>query len=141
MNPIHSFYRLAGLLLLVFSVSSCAVVVLGAAAAGAGVAGTKFVNGGLKVDVLARPNQVARAAEQALMALRMHEVSSSATVVDGYVDAVTADDKRIKIVVKRRTDDISRLSIRVGTFGDQQTSQLIYDQMRQHLPRQATNLQ
>jgi uncharacterized protein YceK len=135
MNPI---YRCYFLLLVLFGLSGCAAVVIGAAAAGAGAAGNSYANGALKVDVLARPNQVARAAEKALAALRMQDISSSATLIDGYVDGLTADDKKISIKIKRRTDEISRLQIRVGVFGDRQTSQLIYDQMRKYLPKEAT---
>jgi uncharacterized protein YceK len=135
MNPI---YRCYFLLLVLFGLSGCAAVVIGAAAAGAGAAGSSYVNGALKVDVLARPNEVARAAEKALAALRMQDIVSSATLVEGYVDAMTADDKTVSIKIKRRTDEISRLQIRVGVFGDRQTSQLIYDQMRKYLPKEAT---
>jgi hypothetical protein len=67
--------------------------------------------------------------------LKLHLITSdggkhalSATVV-----ARDAADKRVTIELKTVTQDITKVSIRVGTFGDKTQQQLIYDKIRDNL--------
>jgi hypothetical protein len=52
----------------------------------------------------------------------------SATIV-----ARDAADKRVTIRLKVRTELTTKLSIRIGTFGDQTKSQMIYNRIKENL--------
>jgi hypothetical protein len=111
------------------SLSSCLV-----AAAGAGAAGTAYVMGSLDGTLPASPEQVVQASESVLKEKEMHMVSSEATGVDGKVVARTALDTKVDITIKRQDEKNSKISIRVGTFGDRGLSTEILEKIRAKLP-------
>ncbi|MER3446715.1 MAG: hypothetical protein C4291_07690 [Candidatus Dadabacteria bacterium] len=49
----------------------------------------------------------------------------SATLV-----AFTADGKKIQIALNRKAENVTEISIRVGTFGDESMSHLILERIR-----------
>jgi hypothetical protein len=46
--------------------------------------------------------------------------------------AYTSDDRKIQINLKRKTDKLTEIVIRVGTFGDESLSHLILDNIRKN---------
>jgi hypothetical protein len=98
-----------------------------------GVDGTAFSLGHLDAMVRATPKRVVEAAEAVLREKEIHVVSSAASGVDGKVIGRSALDKRIEITVERKDDETTKLSIQVGTFGDEALSREIYSMIRAKL--------
>lgn len=95
--------------------------------------GVSYVMGELSAMVNASTQRAVAASEAALRDLDINIVSSAATGIDGEVIGRTAQDRRIAIKIQRETDAVSKLSIRVNTFGDEGLSHLIYDKILGHL--------
>ena len=108
--------------------SGCVLV-----AAGAGAAGAAYVMGELEATLPGTPQAVVQASEAVLKDMEMREITSSATGVDGKVTAKTALDKKLEVTVKRHDDKTSKISIRVGAFGDQQMSRDILERIKARL--------
>jgi hypothetical protein len=53
--------------------------------------------------------------------------------VSDKVGALTTDKKRIQIILDKTTDNLTRIEIRVGTFGDESLSRLILEHIRKRL--------
>jgi len=96
--------------------------------------GTTYSFGSLDCSVPATPEKVVQASEKALKEKDLHMVSSDATGVDGKVVAKTALDTTIAITVTRQDDKTSKITIRVGTFGDQELSNDLLEKIRANLP-------
>jgi hypothetical protein len=105
-----------------------------AVAAGAGAAGAVYVMGSLDSTVPGTPETVVDATEGALKDTDIHVLSKDATGIDGSVVGRTALDTKVEITVKRQDEKTSKISIRVGTFGDKELSQQIYDKIKAKLP-------
>jgi hypothetical protein len=113
------------------SSSGCLVLAVGAGAAGA----VAYTKGDFEAEEHQNIDQVYAATTKAVEDLKLYVLSDegdqdalSATVV-----ARDAADKRIKITLKSVAQDVTKLSIRVGTFGDQTKQRLIYDKIRENL--------
>ncbi len=50
----------------------------------------------------------------------------------GEVVAHRADDTRVVVHLKRQTDNVTEIRIRVGTFGDESLSRLVNDKIKAH---------
>ena len=124
------FFLLCGSLLLFGS--GCALLVIGAAA-GAGAAGVAYVKGDLEVTVEADPEEVAKASEKAFDQLQIRKISSNASALDAQVIGRTATDKKITITAKGEGSNSTKMSIRIGTIGDEDMSRKIYDEIKNHL--------
>jgi hypothetical protein len=103
-----------------------------AAAAGAG-AGVAYAKGDLEATLDGTPPEIVSAAEAALEDMEIAVTAARSTALDGEVRGETARDKDVSISVAKRSDATSRLSIRVGTFGDESMSRAIYDRIRARL--------
>ena len=88
--------------------------------------GTAFSLATLDGIVRGTPKQVVEAAEEVLEEMDLKVVTSAASGVDGKLVARSALDKPINIEVKKMDDSTSKVSIRVGTFGDSELSREIY---------------
>ena len=116
---------------LTMSSSGCILLV-----AGAGAAGTvAYMEGDLETEVHHNIEQTYTATQKAADELKLHVITG-----DGGKDALSATvvardaaDKRVTIKLKTVTQDITKLSVRVGTFGDQTKQRLIYDKIRDSL--------
>jgi len=111
------------------SLSGCLVV----AAAGAAAGGVAYVSGDLEGTLSANPPQAIAAVERAVEGLGLAKVSSASTDLDGQVVARTAQDKKVTIGVKKTSDGVSSVSIRIGTFGDEAMSVQIYERIKSEL--------
>jgi len=119
---------LAGLMV---NSAGCLVV-----AAGAGAAGTvAYMRGDLEVEepyrldvVYAATREATRQLELSVLEGKTEKDALSATIV-----ARDAADKRIIIHLKAQTEQTTKVSIRIGTFGDQTKSQMIYSRIKENL--------
>lgn len=110
-------------------VSGCAALAAGAA----GGTGIAFLMGDLEATVRAEPPEIATAAEAAIAELDLIRISSTSTQIDAEIVGRTATDKSILIRARRETDGISKLTIRVGTFGDEDLSRVMLDAIKKRL--------
>jgi len=56
-----------------------------------------------------------------------------ATDIDGIVVARTAQDREVTVKINRAGDQMSRVSMRIGLFGDEQASIAVLDRIRRQL--------
>ncbi len=126
-------FRIVLLVVLAGGSSGCLAVAVGAAAAGATAGTVLYVKGALEVTVTAAPEKVVDASKAALDEMNIAVLSSRASGVDGEVIGRTATDKKVTIVVTRQHADFSKLSIRIGVFGDRDTSMAIYERIKPRL--------
>ncbi len=110
--------------------STGCVAVVAASAAGAGVA---WVRGALETTLEADLDRAYRATQSALRDLEFAVVSERKSGVDAAVFARTARDKRVEVVLERTGDKSTRVSIRIGVFGDESLSLAVLERIKDAL--------
>jgi len=104
-----------------------------AAAAGAGAAGVAYVMGDLTANLDASLDRTVRATEQAVEQLEFTKVSESKDALIAVIKVHNAVNKKIKITLERVGDNLTKVTIRVDTFGDQPLSIAILDKIKSNL--------
>ena len=90
--------------------------------------------GTIKTVVDANPDQVIEAAEAVAREMRLEIVSSRGTTIDGRLECLTANEQRILIKTETAGENVTQLSIRVGTgLGDEALSLRILNRIREKL--------
>ena len=107
----------------------CVVVAAGAAGAGA----VAWVRGELDATLGNRYDAVARATDRALADLKYAKISERLDALEGEITARTAMDKKIAITLNKTGDNLTRVRIRVGVFGDEQISRALLDRIKADL--------
>ena len=115
---------------LMLQMTGCAALLIGGAAAGATAAGIMYHDGELRADLEASPPTVIKATERAFRDLIWTKESAQASATDGQATARTATGKEVSVMVTRKTENVSQVGIRVGTFGDENLSRLLYDKIK-----------
>jgi uncharacterized protein YceK len=128
-----SWIQAVGLAVLVALTGGCAAVVVGGVAAGGAVGGYAYVNGEMQTTLEASMDRSWNAAQAAMKDLQFTIKERQKDAVQARLTASTAAGKSVVIKLKRVSDNVTDLRIRVGTFGDESLSQLITDKMRPHL--------
>ncbi len=138
MNKAHSsssvsrHLRLAAALLAVASLpwlTGCVVVAAGAVGAGA----VAYVRGELESSVEADLETTYAAAQRALNKLEFARIDQRKSGIDAQLIHRTALDKRVEIKLKKITDRLTKIEIRVGVVGDQELSLTLLDKIRAEL--------
>lgn len=117
----------------------CAVigsVSLGCAAAvvGGGAAGTVlYMKGDLEKTIHAPYDQVYEAGLSGLKDLGLDVAETGKGTEKASIKSRRLDGKPIRINIAPQTKETTRISIRVGTFGDEQSSREILDAIEAHL--------
>jgi hypothetical protein len=104
-----------------------------AAAAGAGAAGVAYVMGDLTANLDASLDRSYRAAQRAVEQLEFTKVSESKDALIGVIKVHNAVNQKIKITLERTGDNLTKVTIRVDTFGDQPLSLAILDKIKSNL--------
>ncbi|MEX1017213.1 MAG: DUF3568 family protein [Phycisphaeraceae bacterium] len=120
----------ATLLTLIALTSAGCLAVAAAGAAGAGVA---YVRGASQGLVKADPATVIEAGEAVVDGMDMTVISSEADQATGELRGRTATDKAVNISATREGDGVSKVRVRVGTFGDRQLSDELYRRIANRL--------
>jgi hypothetical protein len=127
--------HLVGLLLvlagLMVNSAGCLVVV-----AGAGAAGTvAYMRGDLEAEEPCPIDTVFDATREATekLGLSVLEGKTEKDALSATIVARDAEDKRVTIKLKARTEQSTKISIRIGTFGDRTKSLMIYNRIRENL--------
>src|SRR5690554_2967731 len=108
-----------GLLLAFVSFNAGCLAVAAAAGAGAGVA---YVRGDTVGNIESAPQQVIDAARQTFASQNIHVSSEQADDDKIVLKGVTRDDRNITVTARQRAEGLTRLSVRVGVFGDREVS-------------------
>jgi hypothetical protein len=111
----------------VMALTGCGALFVGAA--GGAVAGALYYQGELKADVDATPQAVVSATEKAFRDLIWSKEVITASDTGGLATARTATGKAVEVTVKTNSPDVSSVGIRIGTFGDENLSRLLYDRI------------
>jgi hypothetical protein len=116
-----------------FILTGClaAAAVGGAAAAGAGT--VAYIKGELKATEEATLNKTWEATVAAIDELQFLVVNKIKDNVSAELESKTADNKTVKIQLKRVTDNLTDISIRIGTFGDESLSRYILSKIEARL--------
>ena len=121
-----------GCALLALSTSGCVLLAVGAAgAAGAGT--VAYIRGELDTSLNGTVDTVGVATTKALEELRLAKIHENKSAVDAEIRARTGQDKRVDIRLNRAADNLTRVRIRVGTFGDEELSRLLLEKIKAKL--------
>ena len=135
MNSSHSVPRTLAALVCAAAItlsSGCFLVAVGAAgAAGAGT--VVYIRGELDASVTGTVDAVDKAANQALQQMQFAKINEGKSTVDAAITARTGQHKKIEIKLDRTADNLTRVRIRVGTFGDESISRLLLDKIKADL--------
>ena len=124
--------RTAGLALcavFLMTLAGCPYVLVGGAAA----TGVFYYKGELRAQVEADPDEVMAATEKAFDYFKWSTVELKASRTDGVAEAKTAAGKSIYVTVEAQQARLSVISIRVGAFGDENLSQMLYEKIKGYL--------
>jgi len=111
------------------STCGCWVAVVGAGAAGT----VAYMKGDLEATAPADIDSVYAAAKKTLDELGVTLVKDSKDALTADITARDAQNRRITIKLSSVTDQATKLSIRIGTFGDEAASRRIYNSIRDSL--------
>jgi hypothetical protein len=116
---------------------SGAVVLAGGcvvAAVGAGAAGTvAYVRGDLETVETAGLDALYKASLEALDKLELAVIQKAKDAMTAEIISRDAEDKKIRIKLKSTAEVMTKLSIRIGMFGDETKSRLIYEAIKKEL--------
>ena len=107
--------------------SGCIVAAVGAAG------GVFYAKGDLESTLNATPAKIAAAAEKAFAELKITKTSAASSDLDAEIIGRTTSDKKVTIKSKTKGENMSSISIRVGTFGDEDTSQAIFQKIKKNM--------
>jgi hypothetical protein len=104
------------------------------AAVGAGAAGTvAYIRGDLETVESADIEAVYKAVLRAMDKLELAVIQKSKDAMSAKVTARDAQDKKITVKLTATAEGTTKVSIRIGTFGSETKSRLIYDQIKKEL--------
>jgi hypothetical protein len=128
---VKTIAELAVLLGIAVGVGGCLAIAVGAGAAGT----VAYLAGDLKAEEPHVIDAVYAAAVKALQELEL-DVAEDRTTKDALAATIMArdaQDKQIEVKLASTTSDTTEISIRVGVFGNETKSRLIYKQIQKNL--------
>jgi hypothetical protein len=120
--------------------SGCLAVAAGTAAVAGGTAGYVYYKGSIPQDFRASFPDAWNATLAALRDLGMPLVHNEAGAESGSIESRNADNETVSISLETQTskvpveEKITRVSVRVGVWGDRQFSERLLAQIGTHLP-------
>jgi len=114
---------------MVMTVGGCVVLLVGAGAAGT----VAYARGDLAAVESKGLDAVYAAAEKAVSELELNVVSKRKDKLMGEIVARDAEYKKITIKLKATAEQTTKISIRIGVFGDEIRSRLIYQKIQDNL--------
>ncbi len=131
-HPLHRFAVLAAVIAMLAFSPGCFLVAVGAAGA-AGAGAVAYVRGELNATVNGGIDAVDRATNRALEQLQFAKINEGKSTVDAAITARTGQDRKIDIKLDRSADNLTRVRIRVDTFGDESLSRMLLDKIKSNL--------
>ena len=102
-------------------------------AVGAGAGTVAYVRGDLEAVELRDIGTVYEATLKAVDELELNVTKRTKDVLSAVIVARDAQDKKITIKLSSTTEKTTKLSIRIGLFGNETKSRLIYQKIRENL--------
>ena len=122
-------YLLLGFLLLAASCScGCAALFVG------GAGGALYYKGALREDLNAPLDEVWEASVSTVEEMGLDITDKTKDGLAGAIVAMRADGKEVRIVLKALQGEITRVTMRIGVLGDQETSRLLLEMIKEKLP-------
>lgn len=112
-------------------VQGCVVAAVGLAAGGT----IAYVRGDLESVESKKLDVVYEATLKAMEKLGLAVTKKSKDAMSAVIVGRDAQDKKVTITLKTVSDEATRLSIRVGVFGSETKSRLIYKEISENLAR------
>jgi hypothetical protein len=126
---LNRFLKALFLISVMISGSGCALVLLGAGgAAGAGT--VAYVGGELKSSESVSLDRAWNASQAAMGSMGFSLTSQEKDGFSGKLIARGAEDKKVTVKLKRQTDEVTQIGIRVGTFGDETLSRQVLEEIK-----------
>ena len=124
-----------GQFILIFLLVGKLVMVQGCivAAAGAGAGTIAYIRGDLEAVEPKGLNAVYSATEKAMDELELNVIQKKKDATSAVIVARDAEDKKITIKLSPTAQESTKLSIRVGLFGSETKSRLIYQKIHDNL--------
>ena len=123
-------------LILVLVVTGVLVKGCMVAAVGAGAAGTvAYVRGDLEAVESKKLGTVHEATLKAVKELGLNVTKETKDALSAVIIARDAQDKKITIKLRAATEETTKLSVRVGLFGSETRSRLIYQKIHENLQK------
>ncbi|MGD9017882.1 MAG: DUF3568 family protein [Desulfobacterales bacterium] len=101
--------------------------------AGGVISATAYVLGELRSDVDGSPKAVVEATTKAMEEMMWTTEIVRSSDEDGYIRAMTDDGEVVNVEIKRRSYAVSKIGIRIGFMGDQETSRALLEQIEKQL--------
>jgi len=124
---------------LIMMLAGAAVLLEGCmlAVVGVGAAGTvAYVRGDLESIESENVDVVYDATLKALQELELRPTRKSKDALGAEIVTYDAQDKKITIRLKSAAEGTTKISIRIGVFGSETKSRLIYQKIRENLQKQ-----
>ena len=122
-----------GCLLIVLAGCSKKWAAIGAAAAAVGVGTYAYIKGDLKRTYDVNMEKSYAAAVKAASQLKLTTESKTHDAFNGIIKGKMADGKRFQIKLKRLAENVTEIGVRIGTFGNRDTSEAIHDKILANL--------
>src|SRR5688572_29059405 len=122
---LRTFGLMAVMAIILVSQSGCLV----AAAAGAAGGTVAYVKGDVEAIVDGGVEATFNATKAAMEELKMPLLATWANAMEAHVEARVGTDNKATVNITGQSEKISKVSIRVGTFGDQGLSQAILEKI------------
>jgi len=110
----------------------CVAAVVGGAAAGAGAGSVAYIKGELHSTESVSFDRAWSAAKSAMNDMGFVITDEDKDAVKGKILALGVDNKKVRVEFSREAMYVTKLKIRVGTFGNEKVSRLILDKIREH---------
>ncbi|MFP4541510.1 MAG: DUF3568 family protein [Opitutales bacterium] len=123
------FLRVSMALLCLAALPGCVALIAG----GSAVGGTLYATGDLKSTIDETPRRTRDAIVEAADTLELVRISGESDALTGRYVFRTGDDRRITIRYQSIGERLTEVSIRVGTFGDEDLSLQILRAIRSEL--------
>ncbi|MDO8724365.1 MAG: DUF3568 family protein [Syntrophales bacterium] len=118
---------------IVFLTSGCELLLIGGIIGGGAVPGTYFyVKGELQADYSSSFDTVWTACEKTMADMRAADVKPYKEIGSGTLAAVI-NGEDVKFTVKYKAKNVTTVAIRVGNFGNKNSSQLLHDKIGDNL--------
>jgi hypothetical protein len=115
-------------LIVAVALSGCIVL-----AAGAAAGGVMYFKGEAEKTYPHSVEKVFNAAVAGLKDANISIYSKGYDSTSGKIEAVLADGKDLKINLRAEGENVTKVKLRIGTFGDRDRSMFIYEKIDKHL--------
>lgn len=92
-----------------------------------------YVRGDLEAEESKNIDTVYKATQKALSELELNIVKKTKDAMSAVIVARDAQDKKITIKLTATAEDTTKLSVRIGMFGNETKSRRIYEQIKKNL--------